>query len=151
MGLLIAMPHSACTGGSCRYQDFTTFKHIRSMYDLKRSSRRTRQTYIRLKTTLRRNISSSRLYYSFYNPTSSDIRYEFNIDIEDQNGNIFAGENFLVAETVPANSNLHGRYKEFAIYRNSTNYYFVWHDKQVDSPWLDTTPDCQYYVPCADT
>jgi hypothetical protein len=76
------------------------------------------------------------LYYSFYNPTSSDVRYEFNIMIEDQNGNYFAGENYLIAETVPANGNLLNRYKEYAIYRNSTDYYFVWQDKQSESPWL---------------
>lgn len=76
------------------------------------------------------------LYYSFYNPTSSDLRYEFNVVIEDQNGNFFAGENYLIAETVPANGNLLGRYKEFAIYANSTDYYFVWQDKQTDAPWL---------------
>ncbi len=79
------------------------------------------------------------LYYSFYNPTSIDARYDFNIDIEDQNGNIFKGENYIVAENVPANGNLLNRYKEYAIYRNSTDYYFVWHDKQIDAPWLDTT------------
>lgn len=79
------------------------------------------------------------LDYSFYNPTSSDIRYEFNVDIEDQNGNVFSGENYLIAETVPANGHLLNRYKEFAIYKNSTDYYFVWHDKQTDSPWLDQT------------
>lgn len=79
------------------------------------------------------------LYYSFYNPTSTDLRYDFNIDIKDQNGNVFTGENYIVAETVPANGNLLNRYKEYAIYRNSTDYYFVWQDKQVDSPWLETT------------
>ena len=70
------------------------------------------------------------LYYSFYNPTGTDIKYEFNIDIEDQNGNVFKSENFQLWELVPANSNLLNRYKEFAIYRNSTDYYFVWHDKE---------------------
>ncbi len=79
------------------------------------------------------------LYYSFYNPTGSDIRYEFNISIKDQNGNIFTGENFLVAETVPANGNLLGRYKEFAIYRNSTDYNFIWIDKKTDAPWQEET------------
>lgn len=89
------------------------------------------------------------LDYSLYNPTSSDIRYEFNISIEDQNGNTFSGENFEVAETVPANGNLLGRYKEFAIYRNSTNYHFVWIDKQVDSPWLPwiSTVNITYPMP----
>ena len=50
-------------------------------------------------------------------------------------GNIFTGENFVVAETVPANNNL-VRSKEYAIYKNSTDYYFVWTDKQTDAPWL---------------
>ena len=70
--------------------------------------------------------------------------------IEDQNGNYFAGENYLIAETVPANGNLLNRYKEFAIYRNSTDYYFVWQDKQSESPLAGPEPDCAYHVPGTD-
>lgn len=79
------------------------------------------------------------LYYSLYNPTDSDIKYEFNVDVQDQNGIVFKGENFNIWELVPSKGSLLNRYKEYAIYRNSTQYQFVWHDKGIDAPWLDTT------------
>lgn len=75
------------------------------------------------------------LHYSLYNPTDSEIRYDFNISIMDQNGHVFEATNFLIAERVPAHGSLQNRYKEYAIYRNSTQYQFVWHDKEKEAPW----------------
>ena len=75
------------------------------------------------------------LYYSLYNPSDSDVYYEFNISVQDQANNVFTANDFILGETVPAHSSLQNRIKHYAVYSNSTFLEFVWTDKEPNPPW----------------
>ena len=77
------------------------------------------------------------LYYSLYNPSDSDVSYDFDISIQDQANDLFPANDFILAETVPAHSSLQNRVKHFAVYKNSTSLEFVWTDKMPNPPWTD--------------
>jgi hypothetical protein len=75
------------------------------------------------------------LYYALYNPSNTDAYYEFNISIKDQANNYYTANEFILGETVPAQSSLQNRVKNFAVYKNATFLEFVWSDKNPSPPW----------------
>src|SRR5271157_1223947 len=76
------------------------------------------------------------VYYSLYNPSASDIGYEFNISIKDQANHYYAQavDEFIGPDNVPAGGHVDRR-NDFAIYKNTTNFWIVWTDKQINPPW----------------
>lgn len=86
------------------------------------------------------------LYYSLYNPSKSDVNYEFNVSIKDQANRYFYTDEFILGETVPAGGSLQNRHKDFAVYRNSTNLQLAWTDKHPNPPWghYDTLIDIRF-------
>lgn len=68
-----------------------------------------------------------RLYYTLYNPTDHDIRYQFNITFVDSNGTVYVPDEYLLASGIGAGRRVSDYVKEYPIPRNSTGLYMRWH------------------------
>ncbi|OPY28560.1 MAG: hypothetical protein A4E28_01445 [Methanocella sp. PtaU1.Bin125] len=67
-----------------------------------------------------------RLYYTLYNPTDHDIRYQFNINFVDSNGTVYTTEDNILAYGLGAGRRVSDYFKEYPIPRNATGLYLRW-------------------------
>lgn len=67
------------------------------------------------------------VYFTKYNPTNHDIRYQFNITFVDGNGSIYTSEDNILATSVGAGRRISDEPKEYAVARNATGLYLKWY------------------------
>jgi len=68
-----------------------------------------------------------RLYYTLFNPTDHDIRYQFNITFVDSNGTVYVTEDNILAYGLGSGRRVSDYFKEYPIPRNATGLYMRWH------------------------
>jgi hypothetical protein len=66
------------------------------------------------------------LYYTLYNPTDHDIRYQFDISFMDSNGTVYKTEDNILATGIGAGRRISDELKEFPVPRNATGVYLRW-------------------------
>ncbi len=67
-----------------------------------------------------------RLYYTIYNPTDHEIRYQFNISFVDSNNKVYETEDNIIAPNIGAGRRVTDQMKEYCIPRNATGLHLVW-------------------------
>jgi hypothetical protein len=67
------------------------------------------------------------LYYTLYNPTDQDIRYQFNITFMDSNGTSYTTEDNTLATSIGAGRRISDEIKEFPVPRNATGLHLRWY------------------------
>jgi hypothetical protein len=80
------------------------------------------------------------LYYTLYNPTSSDIRFQFQINFIDENGTIYETEDNTLATGVGAGKRVSDEIKEYPIPKNAKGLHLRWRHLDTfinDYVWTD--------------
>ena len=67
------------------------------------------------------------VYYTKFNPTDHDIRYQFNITFVDRNGTVYETEDNILATGIGAGRRISDEPMEFVIPRNATGLYLRWY------------------------
>ncbi len=66
------------------------------------------------------------VYYTKYNPTDHDIRYQLNFTFVDDNGSVYTTENNFLAAGIGAGRRISDEPMEFAVARNATGLKLKW-------------------------
>ncbi|RPH55418.1 MAG: hypothetical protein EHM89_17170, partial [Acidobacteria bacterium] len=66
------------------------------------------------------------VYYTRYNPTDHEIRYQFNITFVDRNGTVYETEDNTLATGIAAGRRVSDEVKEFHIPRDAAGLYLRW-------------------------
>jgi hypothetical protein len=67
------------------------------------------------------------IYFTKYNPTNHDIRYQFNITFVDNNGTVYTTEDNLLATSIGPGIRVSDEPKEFPVSRNAKGLYLRWY------------------------
>jgi hypothetical protein len=67
------------------------------------------------------------IYFTRYNPTNHDIRYQFNITFVDSNGTVYTSEDNILATGIGAGMRVSDEPKEYPVARNATGLYLRWY------------------------
>jgi hypothetical protein len=67
------------------------------------------------------------IYFTKYNPTDHDIRYQFNITIVDSNGRVYTSEDNVLATSLGAGRRVSDEPKEYPVARNATGLFLRWY------------------------
>jgi hypothetical protein len=67
------------------------------------------------------------VYFTKYNPTDHEIRYQFNITFVDSNGTVYTSEDNILATGIGAGIRVSDEPKEFPVARNATGLYLKWY------------------------
>ncbi|HEY3272939.1 MAG TPA: hypothetical protein VGJ92_04200 [Methanocella sp.] len=67
------------------------------------------------------------VYFTKYNPTDHDIRYQFNISFVDSNGTVYTTEDNILATGIGPGIRVADEPKEFPVARNATGLYIRWY------------------------
>ena len=66
------------------------------------------------------------IYFTKYNPTNHDIRYQLNLTFMDSNGTMYTSEDNILATSVGAGIHVSDEPKEYPVARNATGLYLRW-------------------------
>lgn len=67
------------------------------------------------------------IYFTKYNPTDHDIRYQFNITFVDNNGTVYTSEDNILATSIGPGRRISDEPKEYPVARNATGLYLRWY------------------------
>jgi hypothetical protein len=68
-----------------------------------------------------------RVYYTLYNPTDHDIRFQFDLTFVDSNGTVFTTDDNILGYGLGAGRRVSDYFKEYPIPRNASGLYMRWH------------------------
>jgi len=67
------------------------------------------------------------VYFTKYNPTNHDIKYQFNLTFVDSNGTVYKSEDNILAVSIGAGRRISDEPKEYAVARNASGLYLRWY------------------------
>jgi hypothetical protein len=67
------------------------------------------------------------IYFTKYNPTTHDIRYQFNITFMDSNSTVYTSEDNILATGIGPGIRVSDEPKEYPVARNATGLYLRWY------------------------